>query len=202
MGNLQQLQYMMQFPNEFIVKKPKGAPRHKFTPEEDERLRSLVSMLGENNWGEVAAKLGTRSARQCRERFKNYLSPNLKNEPWTEQEDNLLREKYAEYGAKWSVIANYFHTRSDVNIKNRWAQLQNRSIKIHDIHMQKLQLAQAIDNAIAKSFQPTEPQIIESPKVEKDPFDDFLNSCTVKLDWDNSIDQFEEQMNGFFEFDF
>lgn len=108
--------------------KPKGPPRQKFSVREDEQLRELVEELGQN-WPEVAQRLGTRSARQCRERFRNYLSPNLRNGLWSDDEDRLLHAKVAEFGAKWSVIVSFFPSRSEVNLKNRWTQLSHREAR-------------------------------------------------------------------------
>ncbi len=114
-------------------------------------MKELVAELGENEWGEVSNRLGTRSPRQCRERFRNYLAPNLKNEPWTEEEDRLLIEKHKEFGTKWSVIAAYFPNRSDVNIKNHWAQMMNRTMKEHDVQREKQQLVRDLESVIAGS---------------------------------------------------
>jgi hypothetical protein len=129
--------------------KTKGPPRQKFSVQEDELLRDLVAEIGVNNWAEVSARLGTRSARQCRERFKNYLSPNLRNGQWTEDEDTLLREKFLEFGAKWSLIVAFFPSRSEVNLKNRWTQLQNRGAREHDLEQEKIRVIQDLDNVIA-----------------------------------------------------
>jgi hypothetical protein len=104
-----------------------GQLRQKFTPEEDQQVRDLVAVLGENNWHEVAAQLGTRSSRQCRERFRNYLSPNLRNDPWTAAEDQRLIDQIELFGPKWSSLVAFFPTRSEINLKNRWAQIAHRS---------------------------------------------------------------------------
>ena len=94
--------------------------KNKFTPEEDERLRQLVSVYGTNSWSTIASLMGNRNHRQCRERWKNYVDPSLKNEPWTYEEDHLLVEKYAELGPKWNKISKFFSSRSDNSIRNRW----------------------------------------------------------------------------------
>lgn len=92
----------------------------KFTPEEDEKLRNLVQAHGTNSWNLIAGLMGNRNARQCRERWKNYVNPELRNEPWTLEEDKLLVEKYEEYGPKWNKIAKHFVNRSDNSLRNRW----------------------------------------------------------------------------------
>jgi hypothetical protein len=137
--------------------KPKGTPRQKFSVHEDDRLRALVGELGIGNWPEVASRLGTRSARQCRERFKNYLSPNLRNGQWSEEEDRLLGEKFSEFGAKWSVIVNFFPSRSEVNLKNRWTQLQNRGA--HDLEQERRQVVQDLDSLAPGGATPARPAL-------------------------------------------
>jgi hypothetical protein len=108
-------------------KAPKGARwRNKFSKGEDDVLRQLVSEHGDNNWPTVAAKMKNRTARQCRERYNNYLSPRITNGPWTPEEDQLLAAKFAELNNSWAKIARCFDHRSDVNVKNRWTTLQSR----------------------------------------------------------------------------
>jgi hypothetical protein len=87
---------------------------------EDILLRTLVTDLGENNWAGVAAEMRNRNPRQCRERWFNYLSPNIRNLPWTELEDAILLNKVKEHGPAWHRIAPCFPRRTDINIKNRY----------------------------------------------------------------------------------
>lgn len=107
----------------------KKSIRHMFTMEEDDRLCELVSQYGDKNWRVISRQMPNRTTRQCRERYRNYLSPNVKNGPWTQEEDNLLQQKYLEYGPKWATIAKFFPSRSDVNIKNRWASNRHKSVR-------------------------------------------------------------------------
>ncbi|EAY14130.1 Myb-like DNA-binding domain containing protein [Trichomonas vaginalis G3] len=111
------------------IDKPSGAIRHKFTKAEDELLKSLVEKYGEANWVVVSAQMKTRSPRQCRERYKNYLSPKIQNGPWTPEEEALLVEKVKEFGQRWANIAVFFEPRSDVNVKNHWTAMVNRQIR-------------------------------------------------------------------------
>jgi hypothetical protein len=148
--------------------KPKGPPRQKFSVQEDEQLRALVDELGIDSWSEVASRLGTRSARQCRERFKNYLSPNLRNGQWSEDEDRLLAEKFKEFGAKWSIIVGFFPSRSEVNLKNRWTQLQNRGA--HDLEQEKRKVILDLNSVIA-GIAKAPPQAREPGEAELDPLD-------------------------------
>ena len=68
--------------------------RFKFTSEEDEKLRDLVEQYGENAWVQVSAQMNGRNIRQCRERWKHYLSAyKTSRDPFTEEENKIIMEK-------------------------------------------------------------------------------------------------------------
>lgn len=134
--------------------------RQMFSPDEDERLKELVNQLGTNNWKLVAKAMPNRSTRQCRERYKNYLSPTLTNSPWTKEEDELLRAKYAEYGPKWAQLATFFQGRSDVNIKNHWTSLSGREL-IEQRHA-KIDLPQPVHDTSVTTAPVTHPVVVAS----------------------------------------
>ena len=99
---------------------PKKRRRVAFTLEEDKLLQQLVRIHGEDNWLAVARGMIGRTPRQCRERYRSYLMPELKNGPWSTEEDNLLLHLVKIYRNKWVHIASHFDGRSDSNVKNRW----------------------------------------------------------------------------------
>ena len=114
--------------------------RKLFTSEEDAFLKYLVSQYGTHNFRKIASMMKNRTARQIRERYKNYLSPELVNGPWNYLEDQLLIQKYRELGQKWSLIVKFFPTRSEINIKNRWKSICLRETgKKQDTNMRKTQ---------------------------------------------------------------
>jgi hypothetical protein len=98
-----------------------------FTPVEDALLLALVRQFGRTHWINVASRMPPRTARQCRERWINYLNPELSQAPWTSGEDDILRSKYKEFGPKWVQIAEFLPRRSANSIKNRVAVLERRS---------------------------------------------------------------------------
>ena len=112
-----------------FLKKRNFSIKIKFTPEEDQKLLQLVAEHGAKDWIKIASLIGTRNARQCRERYKNYINPSLRKDNWTKEEDELLLEKYQQYGGKWNKISKFFVNRSDNHLRNRWMMLARHQAK-------------------------------------------------------------------------
>ena len=91
-----------------------------FSVLEDATLLNLVSIYGIGRWKDIANLIPGRTERQCRERYKTYLAPGIRNDPWTQEEDNLLVQKVNEIGPKWAEIAKFFNGRTDNSVKNRY----------------------------------------------------------------------------------
>jgi hypothetical protein len=99
-----------------------------FKWDEDEQIRQLVAQHGDENWYLVAQEVPGRSARQCKERWDNYLSPRIVNGPWSKAEDELLLTKIQEMGHQWKALESWFPAHSSVNIKNRWRQIRKERL--------------------------------------------------------------------------
>jgi hypothetical protein len=93
---------------------------------EDSLLFEAVRIFGVNEWHQVARLVPGRSARQCRERWNNYLNPNLYRGEWTPVDDDLLMQRYAEHGPRWVRLARFFPGRSKNSVRNRFLQLSKR----------------------------------------------------------------------------
>lgn len=102
--------------------------RTRFTQDEDEKMLELITEHGLGKWTLVSQNMGERTARQCRERYNNYLSPELKHGDWTSEEDARLVDLYAKYDANWNLISQQFKGRSRISLRNRHALLRNTSI--------------------------------------------------------------------------
>lgn len=110
--------------------------RSRFTKEEDDRLKNIVeSQKDRIDWNQISLLMDGRTPRQCRERYTNYLRPNLLNGAWTEEEDRILDKLYEKMGPQWSKIAQYFPNRSDVNIKNHHTCIVNRLYRQQKVKM-------------------------------------------------------------------
>ncbi len=109
----------------------------KFQPHEDAVLFSLVTEHPDWRWPKIAKKLGTKNARQCRDRYMNYLDPRLNHEEWTEEEDLMLVALYDCYGQHWVKISNGLGRRSVNSVRNRWQLLSRRSEQEKKVTIEK-----------------------------------------------------------------
>lgn len=101
--------------------------KNRFSKKEDELLRQLVNeQRGKIDWKYISGIMNGRTARQCRERYNDYLRPNILNGIWTDEEDQLLIQLYEKFGPRWSIIAQHFPKRSRVNIKNHHKCIENK----------------------------------------------------------------------------
>lgn len=104
--------------------------RSKFTKEEDNRLLEIVRSNGSSDWELISKFLPGRNARQCRERWCNYVNPDIKCEPWTKEEDDLLISLMIDVGPKWKLVSSHFPQRPINSIKNRWTNLKKKQEKV------------------------------------------------------------------------
>jgi hypothetical protein len=104
--------------------------KQRFSRDEDAHLARIVAKYGQSDWVHVAACMGSRNARQCRERWRNYLDPELRRDEWTAQEDQLLKQLFDQLGPKWNTISRHFFSRSDMALRNRHQLLVRRVTKL------------------------------------------------------------------------
>lgn len=100
--------------------------RGPWSQEEDDRLLRLVNTQGAHYWVRISHMLGTRSPKQCRERFHQNLKPSLNHKPITPEEGLLIERLVGEMGKRWAEIARRLHGRSDNAVKNWWNGGMNR----------------------------------------------------------------------------
>lgn len=105
-----------------------------FTKAEDEKLIKLVERSGKRpNWKSISAIMKTRSPRQCRERYRNYLNPNIEHSEWTKEEDQIILNQYAILGNQWKKISESLPGRTGNSIRNRYhslARQQQRMLQL------------------------------------------------------------------------
>ena len=105
---------------------------------------SLVQAQGALNWVRIAQTLGSRTPKQCRERYHQNLKPNLNHEPITADEGLLIERLVRELGKRWAEISRRLRGRSDNAVKNWWNGSQNRRKRLD----QRLDRRRAIHSPI------------------------------------------------------
>jgi hypothetical protein len=98
-------------------------------------MRPYVQRGTQPDWSQIANQLNAatqinRKPRQCRERWTQYLSPTLRIDPLTPDEEDHLRRLVDLHGNKWKFIAaQYFPDISDQTLKNNWRRLQRAELR-------------------------------------------------------------------------
>ena len=110
----------MQQNGQMDAKPQEMVTRGSWTQVEDDLLMGAVQQFGPKKWTEVAKMVPTRTSKQCRERWFNRLSPELKHDPFEPWEDEIILQRQKEIGNRWSLIARQLPGRSPNAIKNRW----------------------------------------------------------------------------------
>jgi hypothetical protein len=81
------------------------------------------------DWGIIVAKVQTRTAKQCRERFFDFIDPGINHSPLTEDDQHELTRLHALHGTKWAVIAGHMPQengrRAGNQLKNTWNRMVN-----------------------------------------------------------------------------
>ena len=97
---------------------------------EDGYLLQLVQTQGAHNWVRISQMIGTRTPKQCRERFHQNLKPSLNHDPITPEEGAMIERLVREMGKRWAEIARRLRGRSDNAVKNWWNGGMNRRRRI------------------------------------------------------------------------
>jgi hypothetical protein len=87
---------------------------------EDELLSTLVTKFGPENWDTLAEAIKGRNGKQCRERYRTTLDPNIRKGNWTPEEDCQIIELQQKMGNQWAKIARTLSNRTDNAVKNRF----------------------------------------------------------------------------------
>jgi hypothetical protein len=126
-------------------------------PSEDKKILDAVQDHGKR-WNLVAKIFSNRNSKQIRDRYINYLDPQIAQNKFTVDEDLLILELHNRYGNRWALIRALLPHRSSDMIKNRYKSSISRN----------------------KSLQ----QVLKKPSVENVSNEGYVN-YECKLNYDN-----------------
>ncbi len=98
----------------------------KWTEEEDEQLKNLVTQHGEK-WTEIAKKMLGRTDLQCSQHYRT-LNFAIKQGKWTEEENEQLKNLVDQHGENWVEIAKDMPGRTNIQCSHYYRNL-NPTIK-------------------------------------------------------------------------
>lgn len=102
-----------------------------WTEEEDEFLKDFAmrckkwTLLAKEINNEFHNNVLIRNQKQCRERWKNFLDPELKKKPFSKSEDDLIVKLYEKHKS-WAKVAKELKNRNENQVKNRYRALKDR----------------------------------------------------------------------------
>jgi myb proto-oncogene protein len=108
-----------------------GVKAGAWTKEEDALIIQLKQQEKETGvelqWRQVSELVANRSTKQCRERWRHFLDPDVKRGKWSAEEDAELYRAHAQLGNKWTEIATRLPGRTQLHIRDRWRTIGKRS---------------------------------------------------------------------------
>ena len=111
-------------------KQHKGHKKTKWSKDEDELLlKNIKKYLKKHtdiDWTKVV--ISTRNSKQCQERYKNQLNPNINKSKFSEKEINIIieKQKIKEFKNKWKKISSFLNNRTEGQVKNKWHSIKDK----------------------------------------------------------------------------
>ncbi|OIW12513.1 hypothetical protein TanjilG_04677 [Lupinus angustifolius] len=164
-----------------------GVKKGAWTPEEDKTLVDYINKHGHGSWRTLPKHAGLlRCGKSCRLRWINYLRPDIKRGPFTNEEETTIIQLHAMLGNRWAAIASQLPGRTDNEIKNYWnTHLKKRLFGSDDCLISAKKVHVSPDLKIVKSESPCTGHMAqwESARVEAEARlsmeSSFLNSSST-----------------------
>ncbi len=107
---------------------PKVRRKNSWTPEEDKLLLSGYKMHPKQ-WAKIATMIPGRTNHQVKQRWNYVLNSDIRNGPWSSEEDQLLLQGFEQFGKQWAKICELIPGRTNIQCRNRWKDVLDPSIR-------------------------------------------------------------------------
>ncbi|MGH0152432.1 UNVERIFIED_CONTAM: hypothetical protein FKN15_022822 [Acipenser sinensis] len=95
--------------------------RGPWSSEEDALLIKAVAEYGTREWWKIQAEVPGRTDAQCRDRYMNCLSEDVKKGKWCSEEETLFIDLVNKHGVgRWAKIASEIPNRTDSQCLHKW----------------------------------------------------------------------------------
>ncbi|KAJ3694295.1 hypothetical protein LUZ60_009775 [Juncus effusus] len=178
--------------------------RELWSRHEDEKLFNFITTFGVSSWSSLPQQAGLdRCAKSCRLRWINHLRPELKKEPISQEEEDMIIGLHKELGNRWAVMAESMPGRTDNEIKNYYnSHIKKKLLKegidpyTHEPLTRSTTVQESASTGSVFEFQPNGKKILISDPVFVCQNELSLNmDCEENLKQKLDVNELEEYVN-------
>jgi hypothetical protein len=137
-----------------------------WTNTEDEILKAGMQKYGMNNWERVASLIDTHSARECKDRWYQFLDPTINKGEWSRAEEEKLVEYHDLFPEQWAVIASQIERRTAWQCEQHYEALLQRVQAAGNGDVR--QVLRPLEQMAEAEIRPARPDAITADDAEKD----------------------------------
>ncbi|KCZ77344.1 hypothetical protein H311_01645 [Anncaliia algerae PRA109] len=154
--------------------------RLSWTVDEDQELIELMNTHANKSWTFIGKRHGTKTGKQCRERWQAHLRPGIVKTPLTKEEKIKILQMQRTMGNRWKQIAAEFPGRSDNTIKNFYYSHVHKKVKVDLIDDCNKESNDSIEMERVEHFHKIDDKYVEK-LYESDKFGQLLKISTLCL---------------------
>lgn len=163
--------------------------------QEDEILQSICTGVPELSWSSISKRFKevsgvSRSAKQCRDRWANYIMNKINVEPWKPEEIQKVFNYHKFYGNHWNLISAELKSRTETQVKNLFYSTIRRNVRKFNKWKKETERIVFKDPKILENEEIR--QVLTAEKSKKKEF--FMNKCLSNEALSVIKDQFFENI--------